>query len=269
MSDQNSSQGVQYQQRIVAFLDILGFRDLVIRSESDQNAFNKVIDSIIKIKRIADVRPTGYDYHASTFSDNIAISAKIDVESLHYIFISIEALTTNLMQIGCLCRGSVVVGNLVHNENMVFGRGLVSAHDFENRLAKYPRIVLDDNIVDMVRQLTPEDTLGAMKRKLFRDFDGMYCMHYLNDLADIDINIPIKENPKLIVAYTTSYYMNKSIESCTSDPSAFEKYRYFSDYWRDAVDSPQALSGRGLIPEISIPQSLLDRRRRPFKTGID
>jgi hypothetical protein len=48
---------------------------------------------------------------------------------------------------GFLLRGGVTVGDIVHEDEIVFGPGLNRAYHLEDKIALYPRFVVDTNCV--------------------------------------------------------------------------------------------------------------------------
>ena len=45
-------------------------------------------------------------------------------------------------------RGGVAIGDIYHDDEAVFGPGLVRAYDIESNVAKFPRIVVDHEVLD-------------------------------------------------------------------------------------------------------------------------
>jgi hypothetical protein len=48
---------------------------------------------------------------------------------------------------GFLLRGGITVGDVVHDDECVFGPGLNRAHELESEIAHYPRFALDRDVV--------------------------------------------------------------------------------------------------------------------------
>nr|WP_317187917.1 hypothetical protein [Acinetobacter gerneri] len=45
-----------------------------------------------------------------------------------------------------LLRGALTIGEIYHDENMVFGPAMVEAYELESKVAEFPRIILHDKI---------------------------------------------------------------------------------------------------------------------------
>ena len=55
---------------------------------------------------------------------------------------------------GVWVRGGVTVGNILHDDDVVFGPALNRAYELESKVAKFPRIVLDVEIDELKYVIT-------------------------------------------------------------------------------------------------------------------
>ena len=92
-----------------------------------------------------------------------------------------------MIESGILIRGGVTLGPLIHESRVMFGGGMIKAYKLESKLAIYPRIVIDDRLVEIVRQMPEQwyDRDGVRVRgadaqgHIRRDFDGMWFIDFL------------------------------------------------------------------------------------------
>ena len=134
------------------------------------------------------------------FSDCVVISFKYSEESeVFYTLLDIQHLLINLVYLEMICRGDIVFGKLVHTEKMIFGPGLIDAYTLESKAANYPRIILDESVLDVAASYhahhhTPELELDSVKSILGRDTDGMYYIDYFasaqSELDDPELDFP-------------------------------------------------------------------------------
>ena len=54
---------------------------------------------------------------------------------------------------GYLFRGGITVGDIVHDDECVFGPGLVRAYELESKVAQYPRFVLDRGVAEQLGKI--------------------------------------------------------------------------------------------------------------------
>jgi len=151
-----------YTEHIVAFIDILGFREIVMQSGFEE--VNKIYDefkgsvddgvkrSLFLLQRRPD-KEIELDLNkvkVLVFSDCIVWCYPTDGLKQPEYFMIMMALKGFFFQIqnrvfhqGVPIRGGISIGNLFIQENKVFGAGLVKAYELEHYKAIYPRIILD------------------------------------------------------------------------------------------------------------------------------
>jgi hypothetical protein len=128
--------------RVVGFIDILGFADLVRHADRDPALRNEIIEALGKVRSIAAPGIGSTDLRTQNFSDSLILSARNTTDGLWHLLLSMDALAWNLLQIGVLVRGGVTIGGMHHDEQIVFGVGVNEAYRLESTVAKMPRIVL-------------------------------------------------------------------------------------------------------------------------------
>ncbi|WP_372400212.1 hypothetical protein ABMY26_31845 [Azospirillum sp. HJ39] len=153
-----------YTERLVAFVDILGWSSYCKRSaEADVVAVADLLQRQVIATEMMDrnrdlysaytkekVRatpgilpnPLHQAVECSAFSDSIVLSMPA---SFGWRICGIGGLCRDLLQLGFLTRGAVTVGKLHHRNGMVFGPALVRAVELE-KTAVFPRIVVDAEI---------------------------------------------------------------------------------------------------------------------------
>ena len=140
---------LSYEDRIVAFVDILGFRSLVGRLQSDPKLHRQLhgaLSAIKSFKSIAgDPQTAQKELEASVFSDSIVISGA--TSELHAVIWTCLGLQTRLLAFGVLTRGGISRGPTHHKEDVLFGEGMIKAYDLESKAAIYPRVVVDPQLV--------------------------------------------------------------------------------------------------------------------------
>jgi hypothetical protein len=55
---------------------------------------------------------------------------------------------------GFLLRGGITIGDIVHDDEVVFGPGLNRAYELESQVARMPRIILDPDLISEFGDLT-------------------------------------------------------------------------------------------------------------------
>jgi hypothetical protein len=164
---------INYENRIVAFLDILGFRNLINESEKDSSKIISIYQALeylktwekprewnlnlIEIEEDAQRKEVDSFYIANKtnctcFSDSIVVSVSIDENNINEL---VSTLIANLSYIGSYLitegitiRGGLTIGKLIHNEDgIIMGQALIDAYELENKCSKYPRVILSNSLI--------------------------------------------------------------------------------------------------------------------------
>ena len=198
-----------YEDRNVAFIDILGFKNIVKQSK-DIEVLN-IIDELHKNIH-ADKDGKVYDYRESFefayFSDCIVLSC---LSKKSYGFIqNLMNLQIELLRKGVFIRGCITKGDLYHSGNKLFGPALIEAYESESSIAKYPRIILGKNY----------KYIGTY---FAEDYDGIYFIDFCRHMQHKAWN---KDFDLTKVYLEIMDQINNSIESNKDNESILMKYNW-------------------------------------------
>ena len=211
-----------YEDRIVLFLDILGFSELVEEIDSNPTTIDQLIEIFSRMTLAfggvsdADRKRTGLQF--SNFSDCILVSALLTKDNLLHIIRSAQIFAAALLGTGYLTRGAISVGKLYHRRNALFGRALVEAYKLESRVAKYPRILLSPGVMlftenRLKQDVAPTDVDGLRYVNIFqKDFFEGHKEHFKPGFSYVGMMKIISDVLKL-----------KASEFSSLDPSSLEK----------------------------------------------
>jgi hypothetical protein len=130
-----------YERRVVIFYDVLGWRNQIARAGNDPEQIGDLRRLILQHVRTMRLR-IGWNIAVSTFSDNVVISQPICSDTVALIaHMAITQIASSMK--GFLLRGGITIGDIVHDDEAVFGPGLNRAYELESKVAKYPRFVVD------------------------------------------------------------------------------------------------------------------------------
>ena len=201
-----------FEQRFVGFVDILGFRSIVARMLDDPQVFRTIRDALKTVARQATYfRKYRTDFNAArrarmrrggvsfvgdmklqmtAFSDCYIVS---DTRPAWHVLAAVQALGSRLLEEQILTRGGVVVGPAYHKAQVVFGPAVIEAYKLESEVAKYPRILVSEE----VREATWGYHNGLCRGRLFRrDMDGCWFVNVLSPpLSDWEaLSVPRAES---------------------------------------------------------------------------
>jgi hypothetical protein len=144
---------VGYERRALFYFDILGWSELVRQSATRPDKLYDIERALVACSDLADSLPVGDVLCVGQFSDHFVISALPTPQGLGVIRdVTMIAVRTLLLDGHCV-RGALVVGDLVHRRNRIYGPALLDAVYIESRVAKYPRVVFSDAAVRLADEL--------------------------------------------------------------------------------------------------------------------
>ncbi|MCL2291142.1 MAG: hypothetical protein FWC34_10675 [Bacteroidetes bacterium] len=197
---------VSYDDRIVAFVDILGFKDIIRKSERSltklqflyqaleflkrRESSNNWSLQLIEIEECAQKRGVeNFDICGLTvctcFSDSIVVSVKYDKSNINELTSTLIAnlsyIGAVLMTKGILLRGGLTIGKLIHMDNgIIMGQALIDAHNLETTSAKYPRIIISDKLIQQLNYpIETKKNSYPYHQYLYRFEDGCVGFHQM------------------------------------------------------------------------------------------
>lgn len=229
-------------ERVVAFIDILGFCDLVHKMRDDSELYEIIrvtLDRISESSKQWRDREIEYQNLRSTtpvithFSDSIVISCEVDSDhpKLACYTVCHSALDYACLNLtnDILVRGGISMGWAYHKGGTLFGEAVNRAYELERNCASVPRIILSDDVYEQV---------CADNSSMFRkDSDGF---HYLNVLARLirgSYQEPTDgfDRIKAVGKYLELYL--KGIDA--DDFNILAKFRWYANYYNDVVENLQ------------------------------
>lgn len=147
---------VKYENRLVLFLDILGFKNLIDNSLQDKGIFNNIYQAIHEIYAYENKFGKIPSREVTTFSDSIVISYPIHNSVLKRIFHEIREIVLILLKYGFVCGGGIGIGELFHKDSIVFGPAMVEAYILESKHAKHPRVIVSNQDINKFNLNRPE-----------------------------------------------------------------------------------------------------------------
>lgn len=142
---------LRYETRIIAFLDILGWKSAISCGGGDLvKALGKTLAQLRWVANhfnsLSGLLPEDMRWPGNPvmtqFSDSLVISVEDSDQGKEVLQNALQVLTSNLIASGYLLRGGVTRGEIFHDGSLVFGPGLIQAYDLESKFASTPRVIL-------------------------------------------------------------------------------------------------------------------------------
>jgi hypothetical protein len=213
----------RYRERYCAFLDILGFRELVDELGKDEVNFNFIQAMLNDVHNPPNDPAIAkrVDFRTQSISDAVAISTKVNPFGLLEIINAVERLTIDMLNRGYFVRGALVRGLLYHDDKMVFGEALIRAYQLESQIVKYPRVMLTSQAADEFIDCCRKETIPFQNVHRIRcAADGPWHIHVLRDGAIAERQIELLR-----------VQLERKLLEAVDNPAHFEKVKWFVDYW--------------------------------------
>lgn len=143
-----------YEDKFIAFVDVLGFSELVERSEKGGEgaptaqyllALTQKLGSSKERDHFAKYGPTtcpcaphnakDLNFRVTQISDCVVVSAEVSPAGLINLMHHCFGISIHLLTAGHLCRGYITRGSIVHTDAQFMGTGYMRAFDNEHRVS--------------------------------------------------------------------------------------------------------------------------------------
>lgn len=213
----------------IAFLDILGFSNMV-KSDFESPFQNKTFfTKLFKIYNYtSSLHESSMGLSIIQFSDSIVLSVPFSEDVFSQFLSVIATYQYDLFREGIICRGGIAYGKHFLQESFLFSNGLIEAYRIESEIARYPRIVVSTDLIDLIYKNGETDK----NIPLIKENDGLFFVDFLKDMDLVESSTYLK----LILD------SNKS-----SNVSVKEKHRWLTEYFDYKVsesDCPVARFGQ-------------------------
>ncbi len=226
-----SSTSFNFELNFVAFLDILGFSYMVKHDCESANftEFLRKLFNAYKITKELDVAGPGFDI--MQFSDSIVFSMPYLKENFPTFIKIISCFQYDLFKQELTCRGGVAYGKHFSKDGFVFSNGLIEAYKLEKEDARYPRILVSNDLLDLICNESETHDIP-----LLREGDDEVFIDYFGD-----------NDPNEIRGH-----LEKILENGPSiTPSLKEKRRWLMEYFDFKLDQNSSTVSKFGSPKFS------------------
>jgi hypothetical protein len=258
---------VPYDARYCAYIDILGFGELIDKLDRGETPYDFLKDLLAQVQHPPETiagSSKDADFRAQSISDAVALSAADNMQGLGAIFHSVNQLAVNFLQQGFFIRGAIVKDKLHHDDKMIFGRALVRAYRLESTISRYPRVMVTREVVDDIRRRAGKGSIESMLR---RADDGPMFLHVLREIeikalpfilgsAVVKVDDP-RFIGRLIPFCDIAKRIQHRFDEATENPAHFDKVKWFANYWNSTVklwgvEGFERIHGPGVDPEPAV-----------------
>ena len=198
----------RYQDRVIAFIDIIGFKKIVEKTVTDQAYLGSIIDAIAEIRGqfIDDPKSPfqqmvrtvlfedDFDTQVIQVSDCIVISKLANIPgALQYLIGDVTLAIHILISHGLLCKGRIECGKVFHTDKYIIGPAYNAAYLGEE--AEFvPAITLSKGLREFGTNNRSDDV------QVEKHFDTFVIQHihdnyYIDYFNDLEGYIDVFETP--------------------------------------------------------------------------
>ena len=230
-----------YKTRVVAFIDILGFKESIKKSNKNEKEYERVLKTLTELQDFFIKPKDKYEIEADEalkldsqimqVSDSLVISRLVEGRGGIYNMLNECAFASHiLINNGYLCRGAIKVGNLYHTDKMIFGEAFIKAYLAESE-ERYPIIKFDMELFEIARTYpgTPNEgnsdwEVDFIKKDCKEIMTGIYYLDYFTNYDNLfgggegTASMHYSDLREIIV---------EGLKEKT--PSVYEKYRWAAD----------------------------------------
>jgi hypothetical protein len=167
---------IRFANHFVAFIDVLGFAEMVRHDTEAGDGRRLFVEKLYEVNQEFASRAAtlGEEFRITQFSDSIVVSHPFVLERAPGFFRAVSGFQVELLKRELLCRGGVTYGKHFSSASFMFSDAMISAYRIESTQARYPRIVVSTDLVDLLG-----DKKCGVAELLVREDDGAAFIDYL------------------------------------------------------------------------------------------
>lgn len=223
------------QNKYVAYLDVLGFKELVNRSNTNKlEIYFNTIKEVLSL-----IRSDKKNIESLLVSDSTILISPDSKEDFKTLLIAVQTIQFELVKQDIWIRGAISYGEVYFDQdsNLIVGKGLVNAYLLESS-AKFPRVIIDTSIIPKIAD-NRQEFFGFVNpdNNNFRN-DKLKLVHNWHKFTDEDnfyvsyahrIILDSIENKNLHLTY------NKIKKNLYSDSKQYDKFLWVKKYFMDVL----------------------------------
>ena len=249
---------IVYKKSFVAFLDVLGFKEII----KEKDNLNKLKIYFKEIKEIIEyLKKSSIDIECIVISDSIIITVPFDetnnFKRLNVLCDQIMFLQYHLIKNDIWIRGAISFGDTYCKDNQIVGQAYINAYLLDQE-AIYPRVILDSKII---YELECKDSLEFIKNVNNRSFNGNKIK---TDRTNViynykeSINNYLEQDVPLFINYLDFFDTEEEIEiilnyikaNIYKNNSLYKKYKWVSKYLLSFIENSNNSSLEKYLEEV-------------------
>ncbi len=243
-----------FQNRAVAFLDVLGFSQKLKEFEAEAKdshlGVGSSVTSFLENGKLTSQKANEFihafksalstldegKFRFYLFSDNICITSLQETsnEDLNDLLLAINKLFFEFANRGFFLRGGVDYGLFIDEETIAVGLPLAIAYELESKKAIYPRIVLSENLVQQF-QICMNDGNKEFENFYMNNLVQESCeIKFLNVFLQVFQSEYQQEKQEFFSKYKE--VISENLEENKLKENIYLKYKWLADNFNSFID---------------------------------
>ncbi len=250
--DFDAVEHINYEKSYVAFLDVLGFKNLVFSNKkNDKEKLSQYFGVVNSVVEYLKTIPSKKEIGSIVISDSVILTVphgqtrEENIEKLRHLCVAVGLIQLFLSLKDIWLRGAISSGDTYFNarKNQIVGPGYINAYLLEESLAISPRVILDSKIIKELNfasaiefieniNMTDEggltfDNWGSSVLFNWHDPDGQHTNYIEKDVPlFIDYLAPLVEKEERPLLKVIENIENNIYQST----ALYKKFRWVADY---------------------------------------
>lgn len=221
-----ANQNYDYEERIVVFLDILGFREKVFQSKEKAAKVIMDIDNALKHSLECLKINAGDDWFSvKMFSDCLCLSCEDINSNLFYMLSELSFLQFFLAESGIFVNGGLSCGYHFENDRIIFSEGLIKAYDIQNS-NRFPSIVIDNEVVSRIHDEPIKHYCESLNEYIILGPDGNFFIDYFQCVFEYESYTGLGD--LLFEAHKGAIL--GELNANKGNPRVIEKFKWLAEY---------------------------------------
>lgn len=234
------SESLKYQYRIVAFLDVLGFKSMLYEFEKEalengkeddkKLVSQKATDFVNVFKEVTNLMDK-FDCNYYLFSDNICLTVDPyhDKSLIVDILFTISNLFRKFSQMGYFLRGGIDYGLMLDEKSIAMGVPLANAYIMESERAIFPRVIMSKRFIKFI----DNKSFDGHSQFNIQNFIKKSCeINYLNLFYNV-----IKTDDKVTFFKQYKQVIEDHLSFNSGKENIFMKYKWIAKEYNDFLNN--------------------------------
>lgn len=219
----------RYRNKIVAFIDVLGFKEAILEDVDDERRIIARLDEAFtwSINQIPLEEEEWFS--VKFFSDCLCFSCEPTPRNLLKLLWEVANWHKIFFVYQRFLRGAITFGKHFESERIIFSKAMLEAYQLEQSVAIHPRVIVSDSVFTILSD-ADEQTMRQVKAFIRMDRDGKNFVDYLH--YTIAENLSPHDKKAFLIGHRDA--IKFQIQKNEFNTGVLSKYKWVAQYHNEA-----------------------------------